>query len=145
MIFYGVPNLKLRKHQESMWSTRILDHSQARNQGGKAPPTKYFAPPSEIVFDTIWNYWTKFETFGPSEETLRSPWCPKLVTGLNTAHALSTNQPTKKRNHLALQICTTPHATSPQGEFSISCSMTAGTHMKNDHLSMRCKGTVANW
>jgi len=50
---------------------------QARNQGSNFPP-----PPGKMC-------WTSFKTIGhssknvgPSQNTLRPSWCPKLVTGL---------------------------------------------------------------
>jgi len=54
-------------------------------QGGRSPPHKIFRLPGKTC-------WTKFKTighssniFGPSQKTLRTPWCPKLVTCLKEA------------------------------------------------------------
>jgi len=44
----------------------------------------------------------------------------KVHSGIQPIHFLAINP--KAWNHLALQNRTTPHATSPQGEFSTSCS-----------------------
>jgi len=49
----------------------------------------------------------------------------------NSSTVLSNNQ---TKNHLALQIRTTPYATSPHGKFSTSCCIKASTHIKNYHL-----------
>jgi len=60
----------------------VMSRTQARNQGGRSPPTKFFDPPGKTC-------WTQFEDIGhsskilgPSRKTLRPSWCPKLVTDL---------------------------------------------------------------
>jgi len=41
---------------------------QARNQGGFAPPYKFFRPSWKYVLDILWNYWTCSKKFGPLSE-----------------------------------------------------------------------------
>jgi len=59
----------------------------------------------------------------------------KAHSGIQPLHFLPINP--KTQSHLALQIQTTTHATSPQVGFSTSCSMKASTHIKNHQLPMR--------
>jgi len=54
-----------------------------RSRKGVKPPRKIFDPPGKM-------YWTSFKIIGhsskklgPSQKTLRTSWCPKLVTGLS--------------------------------------------------------------
>ena len=49
-------------------------------QGGKAPLENF--SPWKNVLDIVYNYWTQFKTFGPSQKTLRPSWRLKLATGL---------------------------------------------------------------
>jgi len=52
---------------------------------GTRPLEKIFAHPGKMcwkLFKTIGHY---FKNLGPSQKTLRSAWCPKLVTGLAEA------------------------------------------------------------
>ena len=58
----------------------------ARNQGGRrgrSPPYKIFLLLWKNVLSIVENYWRhSLKNLGPSQKTLRHPWCPKLVTGL---------------------------------------------------------------
>jgi len=55
---------------------------QACSQGGLRPPCKNFRPLEKCFGHSV-------KYLGPSQKTLRPPWCPKLVMGLlrgNTTH-----------------------------------------------------------
>ena len=45
-------------------------------------PLKIFPSTWKNVLAIVWNYWTLFKNLGASEETVLSPWCPKLDMGL---------------------------------------------------------------
>jgi len=67
-----------------------------RGAGGEGP-WKIFASPGKVC-------WTKFKTIGhsskvfrPSQKTLRTPWCPKLVMCLKEAYVKKKHCCQKKR------------------------------------------------
>jgi len=42
-----------------------------------------FSPPWKNMLDVVWMYWKyRSKILSHCQKTLRSPWCPKLVTGL---------------------------------------------------------------
>ena len=45
-----------------------MGRGQARSQGGRSPPKKFFAPPWKNVLNVVWNYWTQFKKFEPLSE-----------------------------------------------------------------------------
>jgi len=57
--------------------------NQARNQGGEAPPRKFFALAGKfcwIYFETIGH---SSKILGPSQKTLRPSWCPNWLRACN--------------------------------------------------------------
>jgi len=64
---------ELRTCAKRFGGIAVTTFSQARNQEGQSPPTKFFSPPWTNVLDSLKNV-------GPSQKTLRPTWCPKLVT-----------------------------------------------------------------
>ena len=61
-------------------------HCQARNQGGaqlgEVSPYKIVLPPGKMCWAQVKTIGQSLKNLGPSQKTLRHPWCPKLVTGL---------------------------------------------------------------
>jgi len=58
-----------------------------RNQGGAGDAS----PPCKNVLGVVENdgTYSSLKNLGPSQKTLRHPWCPKLVTGLRRCKAYS--------------------------------------------------------
>jgi len=68
-------------------------------------------------------------------DNIKSSMCSRGILEYNTSSFYKSTQ-----NHPALQIWTTSHATSPQGECSTSsCTIKASTHIKHHHQPMRYK------
>jgi len=51
-------------------------------RGEGAKPTHLFVPPGKIGWAYLKTIGHSLKSLGPSQKTLRHPWCPKLVTGL---------------------------------------------------------------
>jgi len=53
---------------------------QARNQGGFAPPYKFFRPSWKYVLDILWNYWTCSKKIrAPLRKLFASPGFPSWL------------------------------------------------------------------
>ena len=61
---------------------------QARNQGGESTLDK-FSPPQEKCAGRILKLLHSLKNFSLIEKTLRPPWCPKLVTGVEVQQTFS--------------------------------------------------------
>jgi len=79
----------------NLFCLRLSDHlhiSETRGAQGAFLPLKNFSPPLEKCVGYSLKLGKSFKILGPSQKTLRSPWCPKLVAGL---HLHGTNRPLK--------------------------------------------------
>jgi len=52
---------------------------QARNQGGRSPPRKFFAPPGKMCWTYSFKKWTYFKKSGPPGKLFAPPGVPSWL------------------------------------------------------------------
>ena len=55
----------------------------------KPSPRKIFAPTGKLCWACFETIGHNLKNLGPSQKTLRPPWCPKLVTGVEVQQTFS--------------------------------------------------------